>query len=100
MRSNRWAFILLSAKTGTKNRKEGKMAIARCGTCGPPRSPKGGAYVAHHFPVGHPNSGVICGRLGRENSAGVWLKKNEEEAYQDGERIFQIHTQTAKVKLQ
>ena len=76
------------------------MAIARCDRCGPPRSTKSGTYVGHHFPVGHPNSGVICGRLGCTNVAVVWLKEDEEKAYQAGERVFQIHTQTAKVKLQ
>ena len=50
--------------------------------------------------MGHPNSGVICGRPGCENPGMVWLKLDEEEEYQRGQRIFEIHTQTAKVKVQ
>ncbi len=64
------------------------MAIARCGNCGPPRSPKSGTYVGHHFPVGHPNSGVICGRAGWTKSAGIWLKEERRKSLSDWTENF------------
>ncbi|HEY2359484.1 MAG TPA: hypothetical protein VGK36_00100 [Candidatus Angelobacter sp.] len=78
------------------------MAIARCEQHGKPRNnvkPPGYSNVAH-LPVGHPNSGVICGKKECENPAQVWLKEDEEAEYKQGQRIFEIHTRTAKVKVQ
>jgi len=30
----------------------------------------------------------------------IWLKPDEEQQYETGRRIFEIHTQTAKVNVQ
>lgn len=76
------------------------MAIGRCSSHGAPRRTKKGVYVGHHFPVGHPNSGLICGVPSCENIAEIWLKEDEEKEYRSGRRIFGIHTHTAKVILQ
>jgi hypothetical protein len=77
------------------------MAIARCETCGRPTANKPPEYAEHpHLPVGHPNSGVVCGSRGCANPAQIWLKLDEEERYRAGERIFGIHTYTAKVAVQ
>ena len=78
------------------------MAIARCTECGKPtHNVKPPGYSENpYLPMGHPNSGVICGRPGCENHAMIWLKLDEEEQYQRGQRIFEIHTHTVKVKVQ
>jgi hypothetical protein len=78
------------------------MAIARCENCGKPMGsnvkPPGYSNQAYP-PVGHPDSGVVCGKPGCENAALIWLKIDEEQAYQRGERVFAIHTRTAKVRV-
>jgi len=56
------------------------MAIARCGKHRP-EAAKGDPYAADHFPVGHPSSGLVCGRKDCSDSATVWLKTDEEKAY-------------------
>lgn len=77
------------------------MAIARCEMHGKPQNPKVGAYsITPHPPVGHPNSGVVCGKKDCENAGLVWLKTPEESEYQKGQRVFEIHTRTAKVRVQ
>ena len=73
------------------------MAIARCDKCGRPQAAKPPDYVQKHLPVGFPNSGVICGTKDCENQPNIWLKADEEERYQQGARIFSIHTHTAKI---
>jgi hypothetical protein len=78
------------------------MAIVKCELCGKPTiSVKPPGYSkAPHFPVGHPESGVICGKDDCENPGLVWLKLDEESSYRNGQRVFGIHTKTAKVKVQ
>jgi hypothetical protein len=77
------------------------MAIARCEKCGRPKANKPPEYAAHpRLPVGHPNSGVICGTRGCTNPGKIWLKLDEEKQYDAGERIFGIHTYTAKIIVQ
>jgi len=77
------------------------MAIARCEMHGKPANPKIGAYAATaHLPVGHPNGGVVCGKKDCENAGLVWLKTDEENEYQQGQRVFEIHTRTAKIRVQ
>lgn len=78
------------------------MAIARCDAHGKPKHHvKAPGYSdVTHLPVGHPNSGVVCGKKGCENAAVVWLKKDEEAQYKNGQRVFEIHTRTAKVRVQ
>jgi hypothetical protein len=78
------------------------MAIARCEKCGKPSAnvkPPGYAEMPF-LPVNHPNSGVVCGKAGCENAGLVWLKKDEERQYLQGQRVFGIHTLTAKVRVQ
>jgi hypothetical protein len=79
------------------------MAIARCEKCGKPTGgnvkPPGYSDQSYR-PTGHPSSGVVCGKPQCENDALIWLKTDEVEAYQQGQRVFEIHTQTAKVRVQ
>jgi hypothetical protein len=53
-----------------------------------------------HLPVSHPESGLICGKDECENPGLVWLKLDEENLYRGGQRVFGIHTKTAKVQVQ
>lgn len=78
------------------------MAIARCEKCGRPiKNVKPPAYSEKpYLPVGHPRSGVVCGTVGCENDAVIWLKTDEEAEYTRGQRIFGIKTHTAKVRVQ
>jgi hypothetical protein len=74
------------------------MALARCDVCG---SPKGrtDTYPYAHSPVGHPNSGVVCGKRGCENQAYLWLTEEEQENYKQGQRVFYLPTDAAKVRV-
>jgi len=78
------------------------MAIARCEKCGrPTRNVKPPGYSAKPYsPVGHPTSGVVCGTIGCENNALIWLKTDEELQYKKGQRIFGISTNAAKIRVQ
>jgi hypothetical protein len=77
------------------------MAIARCEQCGQPKATKPPAYGSQpHLPVGHPNSGIICGTKLCMNTAVIWLKLDEEQRYSNGERIFDIRTNSAKIQVQ
>ena len=73
------------------------MALARCEQCGQPQGRKGNVYVARHQPVGHPNSGVVCGTAKCEGAGLVWLLVEEEEQYKKGQRVFEVPN--AGVKL-
>ncbi len=76
------------------------MAIARCEKCGRPRARKPPPYApAPHLPYGHPNNGLVCGTKGCEGEAVVWLKTDEESAYARGQRVFDIWTNSAKIRL-
>ena len=79
------------------------MAIARCVKCGKPtgRNVKPPGYSNQpYLPAGYPSSGVVCGKPGCETDALIWLKANEATSYLRGKRVFEIHTRTAKVRLQ
>jgi hypothetical protein len=79
------------------------MAIARCVMHGKPKGAgvKAPGYGQQPFhPISHPQSGVVCGRQGCETPGLIWLKLPEEKLYQQGQRVFRIHTHTAKVRVQ
>lgn len=78
------------------------MAIVRCASCGKPtQNVKPPSYLdAPHLPAGHPNSGLVCGKQKCEEPGLVWVKPDEEKEYEEGQRVFEIHTQTAKIKVQ
>jgi hypothetical protein len=73
------------------------MAIARCGY----HTPDGTKYEykAYALPVSHPDSGVICGRVGCEEGARLWLTDDEVKEHKGGARIFGIRTHSAKVRV-
>ncbi len=76
------------------------MAIARCESCGDPTVRVRRPYSPKpYFPVGHPDSGVLCASLeGCENTALIWLNLNEENEYTPQASVFSgFSTCTAKV---
>ena len=75
------------------------MALARCEDCGRPQGRGDNVYVSCHLPLGYPETGVICGSVGCEKPARVWLIPEEQARYQKGIRVFRLPTQAAKVKL-
>ncbi|PYP86667.1 MAG: hypothetical protein DMG65_18435 [Candidatus Angelobacter sp. Gp1-AA117] len=50
-----------------------------------------------HIPIGWPNSAVICGRESCRKPGLIWLTLEEEYAYDNGERIFELPTRSIKV---
>jgi hypothetical protein len=79
------------------------MAIARCEKCGKPTasSVKPPGYSERpYFPVGHPASGIVCGKPLCANDGLIWLKADEVQMYQRGRRIFNLLTQAVKVRVQ
>ena len=76
------------------------MAKARCKNHGVPQGRKQTYSAQPYLPVGHPRSGVICGRTECRNPAIAWLNLDEERAYKIGQRIFQIDTRAAKIEVQ
>ena len=83
-------------------RAEVHTAIARCKKCGKPtQNVKPPGYSEKpYLPVGHPNSGVVCGIPACTNPAVLWLKLDEERDYQKGSRVFGMHTHTVKIRVQ
>jgi hypothetical protein len=77
------------------------MAIARCKKCGRPKAAKLPEYAdSPHQPAGFPNSGIVCGTKWCENDAQVWLKTDEEQLYKAGQRVFDLRTNSAKVRVE
>lgn len=77
------------------------MAIARCEKCGKPTQnvkPPGYSDIAY-LPPNYPDSGLVCGSVGCERSALIWLKLDEEQQYRKGQRVFDLPTKAAKIRL-
>lgn len=67
------------------------MALARCEKCGTPAGKKDNVYSGKaRLPIGHPQSGVICGTPGCNEPALIWLLDSEQTQYQKGIRIFEL----------
>lgn len=76
------------------------MAIARCQSCPVPKANKPPDYSKQpYYPVGYPQSGLVCGTENCEQDAVIWLKLDEEAEYKNGQRIFDLRTNSAKVRL-
>ncbi len=73
------------------------MAIVRCTEHGKTQG-KSNDYVRFVEPVGYPKTGVICGTVNCETSGLIWLNDAESFAYETGERIFKLATQSVKVR--
>jgi hypothetical protein len=67
------------------------MALARCECCGYPNGKGGNTYSERpRVPVGHPESGIVCGTESYINPAHVYLTTSEEMEYDHGRRVFEI----------
>jgi len=73
------------------------MAIARCERHTPTGTKRN--YRAYALPIGFPETAAICGRVGCEESARVWLTNDDQVAFQKGQRIFNIRTHSAKLRV-
>jgi hypothetical protein len=79
------------------------MALIRCSSCGVKPPGHGGYkrnYVTSVNPLGHPKSALICGTPSCAGSGLIWLEKSESNAYEKGDRIFGLQTNTTKVRAQ
>ncbi len=56
------------------------MAIARCERHTPTGTKHN--YRAYALPIGFPETAAICGRVGCEESARVWLTNDDQVAFQ------------------
>jgi len=79
------------------------MALVRCESCGV-RPPGSGhftrTYVRNVRPLGHPHSGLICGTPTCKQPGLIWLEQDESDAYDAGERIFHLQTNTTRIRAQ
>ncbi len=57
-------------------------------------------YARHVSPVGGENTAVVCGTPSCERPGLIWLEADEARAYDDGQRIFRLNTNTTKVRAQ
>jgi hypothetical protein len=77
------------------------MAIARCEKCGKPtQNVKPPAYSnTAYLPPHYPDSGLVCGSADCDRPALIWLKLDEEAQYRNGQRVFDLPTKAAKVRI-
>lgn len=79
------------------------MALIRWSNCGVKPPGRGGYkrnYVRSVQPLGHPTRALICGTRSCTGVGLIWLEKAESDAYNKGERIFALQTDTPKVRAQ
>jgi hypothetical protein len=79
------------------------MVLVRCSICGvkpPGRSGYKRNYVRSVEPLGHPNSALVCGVPSCSGAGLIWLEPSELDAYNQGQRVFDMATNTAKVRAQ
>lgn len=55
-------------------------------------------YVRHVPPLGHPNSALVCGAAACDRPGLIWLQREEGEAYDRGQRVFELSTAATKVR--
>lgn len=75
------------------------MALCRCRRHSPPDSDR---YVAWTYPAGD-GKALVCGRASCGNvneGVIVWLDEDEVQAHERGERVFSLHTNTVRIRVQ
>jgi hypothetical protein len=75
------------------------MALARCKDHPPDNTRTKSPYTAFALPLGHPNTGLICGRNKCRNAAYLWLNESEQGRYNEGARIFQVGSLAVKIQV-
>jgi hypothetical protein len=73
------------------------MAIARCEKHQPEGTKH--TYKVYALPLGYPETAAICGRVGCEAPARLWLTEPERMDHERGLRIFSIRTHSAKIRV-
>ena len=73
------------------------MAIARCERHRPTGIKR--HYTAFASPLGFPDTAIICARDDCEGAAQLWLTERERREHQHGRRIFNIRTDSARVRV-
>jgi len=76
------------------------MALVTCEKCGPPKGSKRQYGPVPVLPVNHPNSGVVCGRVGCTNPGVVWLDQSDAAEYKKGERVIPVPNSGVKLRVQ
>jgi len=76
------------------------MAIVRCGLHPVNLSQAKHKYTGKVKPVGYPNTSAICGKIGCNYPGLVWLTEEEVLEFNNGNRIFDVHTQTVQIKTE
>lgn len=74
------------------------MAIARCDEHPIQRETKE-PYKEYALPVGYPDTAAICGGVGCENAARIWLTPGEIKEHHAGQRVFGVKTHTVRVRV-
>lgn len=77
---------------------EDEMAIARCEIHPIQRDTKE-PYKEYALPLGYPDTAAICGRVGCENPARVWLTPDEIKQHKGGKRVFGVKTHSIRVRV-
>ena len=74
------------------------MALVKCSeACRRKGNPKHTYSSTPYAPVGHPNSGLICGATDCKKAGLVWLTTDEEKDYkQNRTDIFSVGNETNK----
>lgn len=76
------------------------MALVRCERHGRPRGRRR-EYVRYVRPVGFPdNTSTICVTAGCDEAGFVWLEVAEACEYEEGTRIFELPTASAKIMVE
>jgi hypothetical protein len=91
------AAELTAERVGDKGKAE-IMAIARCEKHPIQRETKE-PYIDHALPIGFPVTAAICGRVGCENPALIWLTSKEVDLYKAGQRVFGVKTHSIRVRV-
>lgn len=75
------------------------MALARCADCGRPQGKKGNTYASEaRLPVGHPARFVDQPDVRSPRWFGSLL--SEDNGYRAGQRVFEMSSQAAKLRVQ
>jgi hypothetical protein len=80
--------------------KEENVAIVRCSIHPVDLTRDRNHYINKVYPVGYPNTAAICGKAECTNSGYIYLSDDEVKSFYKGERYFNVHTYTVKVKVE
>jgi hypothetical protein len=74
------------------------VALARCEKCGRPNG-NSGRYVEYRNPASHPSNPIVCSARGCERPGKIWLTVDEQNQYLNGQRVFPLAANAAKVRV-